>query len=236
MQQLDKRYVILFTHLISPLVILGAFYYLTIPYALLSLTMFFLMRCIGSVITYHRILGHNSHKFRNKVLEIFCISLGFYGSMASPIGFCASHTLHHKYVDTDKDPHPSLIGWKRMFPIYWNNSGPMGGDVRTVVRLMRNKTVNFYETYYWYLIFLPIVLLVYPKIFLFLFLLPMCLTQLSLSLSTLNHDGTGPKDMGIIFGILTCGEHHHVWHHNNPGDTSGEGLIHNIANCIGIKN
>lgn len=63
----------------------------------------------------------------------------------------------------------------------------------------------------------------------------MTLTQLSLAFSTLNHDNNGPKNMSILFGILTGGEHHHVWHHNNPGDTSGEGLIHHIANFISIK-
>lgn len=232
---MDKRYVILFTHLISPIVIILGIYYSTMPFIVLTLLMFFSMRTVGSVITYHRILGHNTHKLHPIVLFI-CTTLGFYGSLASPIEFAASHTLHHKYVDKEGDPHPQSLGWKKMFPIFWHNSGPLGGDIRTVVRLRKNKIANFYHQYYWYLIFVPLLLLlVSTQLFLYLFLLPMCLTQLSLSLSTLNHDENGPKNMSKLFGILTGGEHNHVWHHSNPGDTSGEGWIHNIANFMAMK-
>lgn len=232
---MDKRYVILITQILTPVAIALGVYYFSWGYLLLTGIMYFLMRTVGSVITYHRILGHRSHKL-HPVVEWLCVSLGFYGSLASPIEFCASHTLHHKYTDKEGDPHPYSLGWRKMFPLYWYNSGPYGGDIRTVVRLMRNKPAKFYHQYYWYLIFVPLVLLLISfKLFLFAFFLPMSLTQVSLALSTLNHTENGPRKMGVLFGILTGGEHHHEWHHKHPGDTSGEGAIHHIANFIALK-
>lgn len=232
---MDKRYVLIVTHLFSPIAILLGIYYFSWPFLIITLIMCFLMRTVGTVITYHRILGHRSHKLHPYV-EFICITLGFYGTLASPIEFCASHTLHHKYTDKEGDPHPYSLGWKKAFPIFWYDSGPSGGDIKTIVRLRRNKIANFYHEYYWYLIFVPLVLLLVSfKLFLFAFLLPMTLTLISTSLSTMNHKESGPDNMGILFGILTGGEHHHVWHHKYPGDTSGEGWIHNIANFIAIK-
>ena len=232
---MDKRYVILITYLCSPIVIGLSIYFFSLPYFLVSLLLFFLMRTVGSVITFHRILGHRTHKLHPWV-EFLCVTIGFYGSLASPIEFAASHSLHHKYVDTKDDPHPYSLGWKRLMPIFWYNSDPKGGDIRTIVRLKRNKITNFYHENYWYLIWAPLLLLLVSwQAFLFLFLLPMSLTQISTSISTLNHDENGPKNMGKLFGIITGGEHHHKWHHDRPGDTSGEGWIHNIANFIAMK-
>ncbi len=239
MNKIDKRYFLLAVQLIAPLfVVWGLMLYGLSLWIIASLFMFFLMRTIGGVITYHRILGHRTHTM-HPVVETICTSLGFYGSLASPIEFCASHTSHHKFVDTERDPHPvKYLGWKTMFPVFWNDSGPQGGDLRTVVRLRRNKIAYFFHRYYWYLVPTPLLLLLLipAKIFLFVYLIPLTLTMWSTSLSTFNHDDNGPKDMNKLFGILTGGEHHHVWHHNNPYDTSGEGLLHNIANLIAKRN
>lgn len=237
MSKIDKRYTLFAFQVLGPFISAWALWqYTTLPLLLLTAVMFFLFRCVGAVITFHRILGHRTHKMHPWV-EFVCTALGFYGSLSSPIEFCASHVHHHKYTDTWDDPHPyKLMGWKVMFPIFWNNSGPNGGDVRTVVRLLRNKNAKFFHTYYWYLLPLPLLLLfISPQIFFFGYFIPMTLTLWSLGLSTLNHDENGGKYMGILFGILTGGEHHHKWHHDNPGDTTGEGWLNNIIELIAYK-
>lgn len=233
----DRRYHLFVAQILTPFIAIWAIYtYWSIPLLLLSLLIWFCMRCIGSVITYHRILGHNTHSM-HPIVEFICTAFGFYGSWSSPLQFCSVHTLHHKYVDTENDPHPyNILGWKVMFPIFWNNSSVTGGDLRTAVRLKRNKIANFFDKYYWPLLLLPLLLILISwKIFLFAYIIPLSMTLWSLGLSTLNHDENGPKYKGILFGIATLGEHHHKWHHDNPYDTTGEGWLNTIIEVIASK-
>jgi stearoyl-CoA desaturase (delta-9 desaturase) len=233
----DKRYFILLMQLIGPPISLWAlFTYSTPVLVVTALVMFFLMKCIGVTITYHRIHAHRTHML-TPITEFVCTALGFYGSSISPIEFCGSHNNHHKYVDTDKDPHPhSIMGWKSLFPVFWNNSAPTSGDLRTMVRLRRNKTTNLFHTHYYKLILLPFVLLfVSTPVYFFVYFIPMTMTMWAGSYATFNHDETGPINRGWLFGIVTGGEHYHVWHHSHPNDTSGEGWLNSVANLIGKK-
>lgn len=233
--RVDKTYLLFVLQLLMPLLAVWSIYtYFTWLWFLTALVMFFLMRCVGAVITYHRIHGHRTHTMR-PVVEFICTGLGFYGSMSSPIEFCAAHTNHHKYMDTEKDPHsPKYIGWKAMFPLFWTDR--YNGDVRTAIRLSKNKSARFYHDNYWVLIFAPLLLLfISIESFLFLFVIPTGISLATLTISTLNHDSNGPKDMGIIYGVITGGEHHHRWHHEHAADTSGEGWLNTIANLIATK-
>lgn len=236
--QFDKRYLSALVQLVGPVVLLWAvYYYSTISLLLLSLVMFFLFKCIGQVITYHRILCHKTHEM-HPIIKFIGTGLGFYGSLVSPIGWSAMHINHHKFADTWKDPHPpTLLGWKTMFSIFWNDSGPTSGDLRTILRLKKDPIANFYDTYYWPLLFLPVLLLVIsPQAFLFGFWIPMVMSVWSLYLTVYGHDKDGPKYMGILYGILSMGEHHHKWHHDHPADTRGEGWIHNILEVLAYSN
>ena len=237
MKKFDRRYALTVMQILGPLVTIWALItYATVPLILLTILMLFLMRTVGGVITYHRIHAHGTHKM-HPVVEFIGTSLGFYGTFTSPVEFCAQHITHHKYADTVDDPHSSKhLGWKTLFPILWNNSGPEAGDIRTVVRLRRNKISNLYYEHFWIMITLPALLfLISPQIFLFGYFIPFTLSIWSAALSTLNHDETGPKNMGFWYGILSGGEHMHKWHHNNPHDTSGEGWLDVLINILAKK-
>ena len=234
---MDRRYALTVWQIFGPVLSVWAiWYYITPIWFLVAVVMFFLMRCIGGVITYHRILSHNTHKM-HPVIEFLSTGLGLFGSFTSPIEYCAVHTIHHKYTDTVKDPHPHhLIGWKTLFPQMWINSGPKDGDIKTVVRLMRNPIAMFYYRYFWYVLVSPLLLLIIsPTLFIFLFVVPSTASVWSASYSTFNHNKNGPIDRGFWFGVLTCGEHKHVWHHNNPYSTEGDGWLNNIINLVATK-
>lgn len=235
LKTVDKTIHLFILQLTLPFIALWAVLtHFSVLWFLASIVVFFLMRCVGAVITYHRILGHRTH-IMHPILEFICIGFGFYGNFTSPIDFCSTHVNHHKYMDTIKDPHsPKYLGWKACFPIFWKNR--TSGDLRTIVRLSKNKIAMFYHNHYWPLLLVPFLLLfISLDAFLFLFVVPSGLSLFTLTISTLNHDENGPRDMGIIFGILTGGEHHHTWHHKHASDTSGEGLIDKIANIIACK-
>lgn len=223
--------------IVSPFIAAWAAYqYATIPLLLVSALMFFLMKCVGQVITYHRVLGHKTHVMHPWV-EFVCTALGFYGSLITPVAWCAMHINHHKYADTWKDPHPpTLLGWKAAFAVFWNDSGPNSGDLKTAARLQRNKICMFFEKYYWPLLVLPFALLaVSTTAFWFVYFIPLTLSFWSLHITVFGHDQTGPKYMGLLYGIVSMGEHHHKWHHDHPNDTTGEGWLDTIINLITIR-
>lgn len=238
MHTLDRRYVLTVVQLLCPFITLWALLsYATLPWLLVSIVMFFLMRTVGGVITYHRIHSHRTHKM-HPVVEFISTALGFYGSFTSPVEFCATHTNHHKYVDTDKDPHPHVLkGWKTLFPLLWNDSTPSSGDIRTVVRLRRNKITNLFYEHFWIMASLPLLLLLVSiQAFFFIYFVPFTLSIWSAAISTFNHDESGPKNMGLWYGIISGGEHYHKWHHDHPYDTSGEGWLHSLIKLITLKN
>jgi stearoyl-CoA desaturase (delta-9 desaturase) len=193
-----------------------------------SLLMFFLYKCLGVVITYHRILTHNVGR-TSTFVRFILVSLGFYGSLCSPVAYAAVHMNHHKYVDTEKDPHsPLYLGWKGWFAGFWNT----GGDIVTLRRLKKDWVCNLYDKHYYKMMCVPFVLLVYPPAFFFLWLFPFVLSVWSQHLSVYNHGSLGAEKKGWLFGLMTMGEHHHKWHHDHPNDTSGEGLIHYITKVL----
>lgn len=234
---IDKRYILTAMQLFGPPIVLWAIYmYATLPWLALSLVMFLIIKTIGTTVTYHRIHGHNTHKM-NPIVEYVCTFLGLHGTYSSPIDYCAAHALHHKYADTEKDPHSvKHMGWKVMFPIFWDTGGPTGGDLRTVVRLLRKDTTRFFHRHHFVLLALPYLLLfVSAELFFFAYFIPSVSSIWAGALGTLNHDEKGPYDRGLLYSLLTGGEHKHLWHHNNPGDTSGEGWLNVVANLVAEK-
>jgi fatty-acid desaturase len=237
---MDRRYVLFLAQITTPiLLVLALIFFATPLWVTVSVIMFFLYRGVGVTITYHRIHAHGTHQM-HPIVEAICTALGFYGSLSSPIAFCATHNTHHKYEGTIKDPHPpNLIGWKAMFPLFWNGKAPTYGyDLKTVVRLKKNKIVMFFEKHYWKLLLLPFLLLfISLEAFLFIFLVPVSISLLGLAVSVFNHDKEGnAKNQGVLFGLITAGEQAHEWHHKYPWDTSGEGFLNKAINLIAKPN
>ena len=230
LKNFDKRYILTSFQLFgTPIAIWAALTYGTVQLLAFSLLMFFLYKCVGVVVTYHRILCHRAGKM-NPVIQFICTAFGFYGSFLSPMTWSGVHINHHKYVDTDKDPHsPTHIGWKGWFSVFWVDSV----DLKVMARIKRDKISNFFHEYYYSLLLIPVVgLILFPIPFLFGWLIPANLSLWSHHVSVYNHDETGAKEMGKLFGFLTMGEHHHKWHHDHPNDTSGEGWIHYITKAL----
>jgi fatty-acid desaturase len=234
---IDKRYVLTAMQLLGPPIAVYAIYmYGSLPWLSVSFIIFMLMNVLGGTIAYHRIHCHSTHKM-NPIVESICTFLGLHATYSSPIDYAAIHVAHHKYSDTEKDPHSfKHMGLKTFFPILWDTGGPTGGDLRTVVRLMRNKITLFFHRNYFFLIAAPYLLLfISAEVFFFIYFIPTVAATLSTAYSTFNHDKYGPYDRGLLYSLATGGEHKHVWHHNNPGDTSGEGWLDIVINMVAKK-
>tara|TARA_R110000822_G_scaffold5031_5_gene21782 strand:+ start:4483 stop:5238 length:756 start_codon:yes stop_codon:yes gene_type:complete len=234
---IDKRYLLTAMQLLGlPIALYAVIAYGTIAWLSISFVIFMLMNVLGGTIAYHRIHCHSTHKM-HPVVEFVCTFLGLHATYSSPIDFAAIHVAHHKYSDTEKDPHSfKHMGFKTFFPILWDTGGPMGGDLRTVVRLMRNKITLFFHRNHFILLAAPYLLLfISIELFFFAYFVPTVTATLSTGYSTFNHNKNGPYDRGLLYSLATGGEHRHVWHHNNPGDTSGEGWLDTVINIIAKK-
>jgi len=67
---------------------------------------------LGISVTFHRNLTHKSYKTHSWITKLGTL-LGTFSNTGSSIAWVATHMNHHKYADTEKDPHsPRHTGLK----------------------------------------------------------------------------------------------------------------------------
>ncbi|KAK9112197.1 hypothetical protein Scep_019716 [Stephania cephalantha] len=64
----------------------------------------------GLLLSYHRQLSHSSFKLP-KLLEYFFAYCGVHALQGHPIDWVSRHRFHHKYTDTERDPHTPVDGF-----------------------------------------------------------------------------------------------------------------------------
>ena len=82
-----------------------------IPFTL-SFLISYVFNVLGVSIGYHRLLAHRSYKCP-KFVEYFWVLNGYLAFQSSPLWWATMHRAHHKYSDTELDPHANLYGWRR---------------------------------------------------------------------------------------------------------------------------
>lgn len=70
---------------------------------------FYVWHILGVVVGYHRLLAHRSFRCP-KFVEYFFVMGGYLAFESSPIWWATLHRAHHRYTDTDKDPHSPRSG------------------------------------------------------------------------------------------------------------------------------
>jgi stearoyl-CoA desaturase (delta-9 desaturase) len=71
--------------------------------------LFYVWHILGVSIGYHRLLAHRSFDCP-KFVEYFFVIGGYLGFESSPIWWATIHRAHHRFVDTEKDPHSPRFG------------------------------------------------------------------------------------------------------------------------------
>ncbi len=100
---------------------------------------------VGQELYCHRYLCHRSFEMPLWVQRV-CVILSIYNLFGHPIGIAATHITHHKYSDTNKDPHPALTPWQSWFWVSKNFSNSV--DQGVVKRLMRDPWLKFISAHY----------------------------------------------------------------------------------------
>lgn len=132
----------------------GIYYvYMTGDYWLLGLSylIVFVYTCVGLQAGYHRLLTHKSYK-TSKFMEYIMSSIGVMCIVGSPIAWVSAHRQHHRYPDTEKDPHsPHILGLGRSLLGVWKNVEIDAGC--GAYDLAKDKFQRFLHKYYFRILF-----------------------------------------------------------------------------------
>lgn len=179
---------------------------------------------IGATVTLHRLLSHRSFT-APKWFEYIGSLIGTIGSGLSPIVWVAVHREHHRFPDTEKDPHSPLhVGFLNVQ--FRSQTVP---KIKYVPDLLRSKFHTTLHQYHWAinLIVIVILALIDPRSLLYVYFVPNLIYWHSGGfINTLNHSKFGYRSFdtndqsvnNILTGYLVAGEGWHNNHHATPSD------------------
>lgn len=117
---------------------------------LLSAACTFVFWWIAQEMYVHRYLCHRSFEMPDLAQKV-CAALCVYNLYGNPIGVAATHTTHHKYSDTSRDPHPAATPWRSWF--WATDNFDKSIDQGTARRLMRDSWLKFIAEHYFKIYF-----------------------------------------------------------------------------------
>lgn len=181
---------------------------------LIALFVYFVLNGLGMIMTYHRLLTHRTFECP-KWLEYTLTFLTTYSLTGSAITWIAIHRKHHKYADTENDPHsPDHLGFFRVQ--FFTAFAPVEG--RYAVDLMRDKFYIWQHKYYLLIVLITLTILALVDFMLavYIFLFPAALTLFfgTLILSYAHKDYQARSVPWLA--LITFGDAFHDAHHENP--------------------
>lgn len=176
---------------------------------------------VGSLtisVGFHRLFCHQAFKASAGWHWFFAI-FGVLAMYGSPLQWAVTHSAHHKYSDTDRDPHPTPWTWKALLTKSYR---PVPLDIYRARRLLRQHPLlhRFVDGAYVeiYLVLMGVLLWTAPD-FVALALLPgLGLVQFIGSLhNTISHKDGRARDLWWMEYLLpAAGEWLHGLHHRKP--------------------
>lgn len=179
---------------------------------------------IGASAIYHRLLSHRSYQCSIWWEQLGTI-IGTLGGVGSSITWVAIHRAHHRWVDTERDPHSP---WHRgflsvQFLIMFNTP-----NLRLVPDLLRSKFHGWMHNYYWavHVLYAGVLFVLDPMAVIYAHLVPASmLFHAGGLINTLGHSvgwkSHSSKDTSVnnpVLGVLVWGEGWHNNHHADPAD------------------
>lgn len=180
-----------------------AFFFYTVVYTL-----------IGNNIGYHRYFTHKHFEVSPPVRYLF-LWAGSVSGIGDPISYSTTHLVHHKYQDTDMDPHGPVRGIKSIMFYFYKTVTAIPG--RRVIELI--KDYSWLHSYYVPFVVLNAVImyLISYKVFLFCWLIPSSLFLWGLGIGVLaQHWGYKARNFKTIDLTIPWYEGLHDNHHAAP--------------------
>jgi len=190
----------------------------------IAIAIYFFIATIGGTVTYHRLLSHKSFK-PQKWFSYFGPIVGAIGGNGSGIAWVAIHREHHRYTDTEKDPHSPI--YKSFFRIQFLSMCDIP-NIRYVPDLLRSKFHMWIHTNYWLinLVYVAILYMIDPWAVVYAYFVPTLMVWHAGSfINTVNHtigyrpnETTDTSTNNLFTGYLVSGEGWHNGHHAFPAN------------------
>lgn len=209
------------------LLIVGLYYMWDPSWLLYTVIATNVLGIVGLEVYLHRYITHQSFKM-NRTVEVFLHFLTMFNLQGSYTLWASVHSTHHKYSDTEKDPHPSydfLGTWLWLGPFKKGHS--IKPDVKTIRRCADNKLMQFTDKYFFliYWTSLAVVSLISLKFVVYVLLLSAVLNFHLISIFTniiahrygyVDH-ATGDNSRNSLWLVPLAGSPFHNTHHAYPG-------------------
>jgi len=199
----------------------------------------YIWHALGVTIGYHRLLSHRSFSCP-KAIEYFWVLAGYLAFEGSPIWWATIHRAHHRWVDTELDPHSPRYGLRNAH-VGWLAHGGYAAHIDPSAQsrdLLKDPVYRFLEqggdlhrghilTFSLGAIFRLLILICFgwPAALASL-LAGLAVLQIPLMLNVVCHlprlgyktYATGDDSVNVWWvGILAMGEGWHNNHHASPG-------------------
>jgi stearoyl-CoA desaturase (delta-9 desaturase) len=224
MNDFDRlRLLLLIVHVCAAV---GVVMYWEPAWLMLTVVAHFCFNWLGQELYCHRYLSHRSFELATGWQRLFLV-FSIFNLFGTPLGIAGSHISHHKYADTDKDPHPSKDGWKTWFFFHKYPFHPV--NMKYVKQMLADPWVAFVTRHYFKLYLVPIVLFAFIdlRIVIYGFLLNVVLSLTSVGLINVgchkfgyrryDTQDTSRNNWGINALMLFNGAANHNTHHAHPG-------------------
>lgn len=186
---------------------------------------YFVYGCVGIVVGFHRYLTHGSFKL-SKWKERPIVFIGHLAGTGSAISWVAWHIQHHKWSDTEKDPHSPRNGIFNMLTLGYRHSYKTRS--RTVLRMARDPFYRFLHNYMllvqaawmamiWAAFGLEWVLFGHLVPVAFVVIGSALTNLLGHTVGTQRYDTKDDSKNSLISALLSWGEGWHNNHHRFPG-------------------
>lgn len=213
----QKPIVLLIFQLLAHLSIIPMIMFATPANWAVAVLIYFLTGCLGMTMTYHRLLSHSSWNPPDWVKYLFTL-FATVGLTGTAIAWVAVHKMHHRYTDTDKDPHSP--GFKGFFRAHFLSMySPV--ELRYVAHLLRDKFFVFQHRYYYEinLFYAAVLYVIDPFAVIYAWLFPaMILWNMGSSIVSISHRNNKPHN-DISLALLVWGEGYHENHHSKPSSS-----------------
>jgi len=189
------------------------------------LAVYFVTGCIGMSVTFHRLHSHRSFT-APRWFEILGTLVATYGLTGSSIAWVNTHRAHHRFTDTEKDPHsPTFLGYAR---VQWLSMYSSPTQLRYVRHLRKDPFHVFMHRYYFHfhiLVLLALVATVGLHTACVVYLVPAAILWNAGSfINTICHSKFGYRNYdtkdtsknNLLLGLTMWGEGYHNNHHARP--------------------
>jgi fatty-acid desaturase len=188
-----------------------------------TLVAYLIVSWFGAAVSYHRFVTHSSFTV-HRPIKLTLLYIGALTCLPPPITTAFIHRAHHKFSDTEDDPHSPYHISK-----FWLSIGFKWKDIkenpRSIIDLLRDKDMVFFERHHYLIIFswVCFLFIIDPLAVLYVYALPATLIWFATHIAIWQGHGTGYRNyetsdnsVNSVFVFLMLGEGWQNNHHNTP--------------------